>query len=252
MFATTSIYISFSFYKSSDNTQFTSLNNFNTSTGTSTVDNNPGSLQFGCSQYSAYSIANQPCTVYKSLSVKQSLDNQSYLPPYYYGDNYYDYSSEDDNSTSINRTNIDNSRGYNSDLYQELCDTYYNYYDNGYYDTSNSNNNTTTVINNYYSSNVPDNPDNPDDPTNPVLDEILAALFRFFNAIGEIIGTIFAGLLNMINSVLESIAGIMEDLTGVTDFFGALVSWLPEPIPTVIGIGVSICILLAIIGFFRG
>lgn len=195
-------------------------------------------------------------TVYKDYATYAAINKtETYTPSVYTTDSYNTYDNSNDNSFNGTVLQINQSQSSADTLYSTVSGDYYNYVDNGYVDTSSITNNTTTIINNYYNDANPDNPDNPDNPNNPdspVLDEILAALLRFFNAIGEIIGTIFAGLLNMINSVLESIAGIMADLTGVTDFFGALVSWLPEPIPTVIGIGVSLCILLAVIGFLRG
>ena len=56
----------------------------------------------------------------------------------------------------------------------------------------------------------------------------------------------------MFASVLEAITTLMGSITNLSDFFASILDWLPEPIPQVLGVGVSICILAAVIKFIRG
>lgn len=194
-------------------------------------------------------------TIYKSIDIKNNMDTQNYYPDTYVTDKYQNYQVNSNNEIQTNTTTVDNSTTYNTNSYNDSNDSFYNYYTDNNYDQSQQITNNSTIINNYYGNNDnPDNPDNPDDPDNPsgTLDAILQAILRFFNAIGNIIGTVLAGLLNMIDAVLESIAGITENMTGLTDFFSAMLGWLPEPIPQILGIGISICIICAVVKFIRG
>lgn len=202
---------------------------------------------------------NKQLTVFKDETTKTALDSQTYYPSYYVTDSYNNYDQSNDNSFTLSMQSIDNSIQNNNNIYNDSNDSYYNYYDNGYYDTSSQVTNVTNIYNNYYNNsgggdnpNNPDNPDNPDDPDSPVLDEILRAILRFFNAIGDIIGTILASILNLIDSVLEALAGVMEDMDGMSDFFSSLFAWLPDPVPQILGAGFGICLICGIIKFIRG
>ena len=190
-------------------------------------------------------------TIYKTQNILDSLNNQTYYPSSYITDSYNNENT--DLSTSITQTL--NSVRYNNSIYNDSNDNYYNYYENNNYDSSSNITNVTNITNNYYSGNNdnPDNPDNPDDPDdNKTLDAILAAILRFFNAIGDIIGTVLAGLVNMISAVLESIAELTSDITNLSDVFSSLLAWLPDPVPQVIGIGLSLVIIAGVIKFIRG
>lgn len=201
-------------------------------------------------------------TIYKSYQIYQNINvNQTYVPQGYTGTNYYNYDSHNDNSIKTTITQIDNSVTTNETIYDTVTDDYYNNVENNTVNNESITNITNTTINNYYpsesNSDNPSNPDNPSDPDNPIeddsiLDAILAALRRFFDVIGRIIGTVLAGLLEVIDSILESIAGIMDGLGGITEFIGSLFSWIPSPVPQILGVGISICILAAIFKFIRG
>lgn len=199
----------------------------------------------------------QPYTVYKDEETYQNIKTKNYEPDSFNDTNYKNYNTNNDNSFTVSTTTIDNSQNINQSIYDDSL-SYFNEnisVDNSTINIENITNNTSTIINNYYPSES--NPDDPEDPDNPVdddtvLDAILAALKRFFDVIGKILGTVLAGILEVIDSVLESIAGIMEGLGGITDFIGALFSWIPSPVPQILGVGISICILAAIFKFIRG
>ena len=196
---------------------------------------------------------NQEVTIYKNQNIKDNLDNQTYYPNYYFTDTYTNYDSNNDNSIQTLISITDNSTNNNNDIYSECNNSYYDYYDNGYYDNSSSTTNITNITNNYYGEYDPNPDPDPDpDPESPVLDEILRAILRFFNAIGDIIGTILASILNLIDSVLEALAGVMENLDGMSDFFSSLFAWLPDPVPQILGAGFGICLICGIIKFIRG
>ena len=201
----------------------------------------------------------QPYTIYRTEDIYNGVKNKTYTPSQFQSITYTEYNLNDDNSFEVTVSNIDNSQNLNTTIYQETVNNFADSSDNSSSTINKTeiDNSTTTIINNYYpdpNNNTPDNPDNPDNPIEDetILDAILAALKRFFDAIGKILGTILAGLLEVIDSVLESIAGIMENLTGVTEFIGALFSWIPEPVPQILAAGISICILAAIVKFIRG
>ena len=204
---------------------------------------------------------NNPYTVFYDETTYNQVKNKTYRPDTFYSNDYKNYNVNDTQTYTITTNNIDNSQNLNQLIYDEsVTNLNQNISSDNTVNTENVTNNTTTIINNYYpdqNSENPDNPDNPSDPDNPIeddtiLDAILAALKRFFDAIGKILGTILAGLLEVIDSVLESIAGIMENLGGVTEFIGSLFSWIPVPVPQILAAGISICILAAIFKFIRG
>ena len=252
VFITTNIYFSGYFYNS-NNVVYNTSNQYSLRYGTYSQNVSLGNqnIIFNANSY-VRCPAGQPFTIYRSQSVKDSLDNQTYAPDYYLTDSYNQYDSNNDNSFDLNISKVNNSVTYNNTIFNDASEDFYNYYDNGYYDSSSSTTNITNITNNYYSDiNNPDNPDNPDNPSD-VLEQILAALLRFFTAIGSILGTILTGILTVVNEILEAIASLTTDLTGFTDFLSAIFGWIPEPVPQILGIGFSICILCGIIKFIRG
>lgn len=237
----------------SNDTRITSGTQVNVRTQqTSTINN--GVVGIGHNYNNIYLPFSKEFTVYKNAQIKDDLDTKTYQPTNYPTDTYVNYDSNNDNSFTATIYQIDNSTSYNDSSYNNISENYYDYYDNGYVDNSSIVNNSTTTINNYYSSEpTPDNPDNPDNPDdNQTLDEILRAILRFFNAIGDIIGTLLASIINLIDSVLEALAGVMEDLTGASDLFASVFAWIPEPVPKILGAGFGICLVCGIIKFIRG
>lgn len=205
----------------------------------------------------------QPYTIYRSTTAYNNIViNNTYNQNTYVTDSYKNYDSNNDNSITVAPTQITSSTTNNSTIYQEASDNFYNNVDNGVVNTENITNYVTNITNNYYPSNGggdnPDNPDLPDDPNNPdvpdspILDRLLEALLNFFEAIGKIIGTVLTGIIDMFSSVLEAIASLMGNITNLSDFFASILGWLPSPIPEVLGVGISICILAAVIKFIRG
>lgn len=254
-------FLSLLYYDTTSDTQITNiiLNDINNNTTTNTTLSNDA---FGVTNATTCrSLFNKPYTIYKDRNTYQSVNvNQTYEPNSFITDSYNNYDSTNDESTHITKTDINNSTTTNNNIYTAGSNSYYDYVDNGVVNTENITNNITNITNNYYpeqSDNPdnpenPDNPDNPDEPDTPILDRLLEAILSFFEALGKVIGTILTGLIEMFASVLDAIATISSDIVNLSDFFGAMLGWLPEPIPQVLGLGVSVCILCAVIKFIRG
>lgn len=84
-------------------------------------------------------------TIYKDSTVKDDLSNGTYTQDVYYTDNFKNYSVENDNSITTYTSITDNSIDNNTDIYTDCNNDFYNYYDNGYYDTSSSSTNITNI-----------------------------------------------------------------------------------------------------------
>ena len=191
-------------------------------------------------------------TIYKSIAVYNSLLNEDYMPNQFTSDKFNNYSTSNDNSFNTNTTQLSSSITDNSSAYTYVSSEYYNNVDNGVIDNSAITNIVNNSINNYYPS-VPDNPDNPDNPDdNGIWDRFLIGLVNLFEKIGEILGAVLAGIVEMINAILAHIAGILEAISPFTEFISAAFAWLPEPVPTVLAVGFTVCILAAVIKFIRG
>lgn len=201
-------------------------------------------------------------TIYKDWQTYQNINvNKTYEPNSYKSTIFYNYNVEEDNSFTINYTYIDNSETNNETIYNEGTDIFYDEVDKGEPSIGTPPIEITIIIENVIPENGggggneepdPDNPNDDDINNDNVLSALLVAIRHFFSVIGQLLGTILTGLLEMINAILESITGVMSSLTGITDFLAALFAWLPTPIPQVIGIGFSMCILAALIKFIRG
>lgn len=231
--------------------------NFSDNTANSSYTFDQFYFKFGC--YGADYIGapmGKDFIVYKDKSTMLQFADQTYQPSEYTTNVYKTYDINSDNSNTVTTYNIDNSVGYNYSIYEQSSENYYNYYDNGVIDNSSVVNNVTNITNHYYGDSNSggsggDNGGGSGD-NDGVLDTLLEGLLAFFNAIGRVLATVITGLLDMFTTVLDAIASLTTDLTGVTDFFGSLFSWMPDPIPQVLGIGISVCILCAVIRFIRG
>lgn len=198
-------------------------------------------------------ISSEPVYIYKDVNTISALNNKTYVPEILTTNKYTTYNTTNDNSNFTTTNNIDNSVTNNDTIYNELTENFSEYIDNSVIDNSSVTNNVTNITNNYYGSSSGDSGDSGGGSDNDgVLDTLLQGLLAFFNAIGRVLATVITGLLDMFTTVLDAIANLTTDLTGITDFFGSLFSWMPDPIPQVIGIGVSVCILCAVIRFIRG
>ena len=199
-------------------------------------------------------------TIYKDSTVLNNVINQTYTSNQYVTDSYNNYDSNNDNSFNTDVVTTQQALVYNQTIYNNYSQNFYQYVDeNNNIDNSQFVEDITNTTNNYYeegSGGGGDNPDNPDNLDNPdnnqTLDEILRAILRFFNAIGDIIGTLLASIINLIDSVLEALAGVIEDLTGASDLFASVFAWIPEPVPQILGAGFGICLVCGIIKFIRG
>lgn len=204
-------------------------------------------------------------TIYKDLATFKGINtDRDYEPTAFNGTGYYNYDSYDDNSFTVSINNIDNSVSNNSNAYDNSVSNFYDNVTNNTVDNSTINENVQTIINNYYPSSGDNGggsggDDNgggsgSDDDINDdnVLSALLIAIRHFFHIIGQLIGTILTGIVTILNAIIEAISGIMDNFTGISDLFASLLGWLPSPIPEVLGIGVSICVLFAILHFIRG
>lgn len=191
--------------------------------------------------------------IFRDKTTLLSFFDGTYLPKQYVTNNYNNYDISNDNSNTVSTYNLDNSVSYNSSIWSQSSDSYYEYVDNGVVDNSSIINNVTNITNNYYGSSSGEGGEGGGgSDSDGVLDTLLQGLLAFFNAIGRVLATVITGILDMFTTVLDAIANLTTDLTGITDFFGTLFSWMPDPIPQVIGIGFSVCVLAAVIKFIRG
>lgn len=200
-------------------------------------------------------ISSEPIYIYKDVNTIGLLNNKTYVPEILTTNKYTTYNTTNDNSNFTTTNNIDNSVTNNDTIYTESTQNFSEYIDNSIIDNSSVTTNVTNITNNYYgNSGSGEGGDNEGggSSSDGVLDTLMEGLLAFFNAIGRVLATVFTGLLDMFTTVLDAIASLTTDLTGVTDFFGSLFSWLPDPIPQVLGIGISVCILCAVIRFIRG
>lgn len=203
-------------------------------------------------------------TIYKSYDVFQAVNiDKTYYPGQFQSTIYNNYNTNNDNSFTVNYEYLDYSITNNTTIYNYGKDDYDDNRDNNGVDTPQINNNITVIIENIIPTPDPSpSPDPEPDPDNPnddddinndnVLSALLTALRHFFHVIGQLLGTILTGIVDILNSILTAIAGIMEDLTGITSFISALFGWIPSPVPEVLAIGISITILFALIKFIRG
>ena len=216
-----------------------------------------GTYNAGTGHYANF-LAGQDYTIYKDQSTYESICiNHNYSPDGFYGSIYNTFNTNNDNSFTCTINQIDNSTTINQTIYNDFTNDFPDYVDGSTVNNTDISNEITIEIEILFPTPNPDPTPDPDpdpDPDDPdsILDAILAALRRFFEIFGRLLGTVLAGLLEVIDTLLESIAGIMENLTGVTDFISALFSWIPSPVPEILGVGISICILAAIIKFIRG
>lgn len=225
-----------------------------------------GQLQPGQIFYSALQTpTGTDITIFKDIQTYNSLVvNKTYNNDYYKSTTYNNYDTTNDNSFTVNYSSVVNSTTNNTTIYNDTQDIFYDNVDNGGSIVVPAPD-ITIIINNIipdYTEPDPDDPsggggsggsgDGDDINDDNVLSALLAAIRHFFKIIGQLIGTILTGLLEVINAILESITGIMESMTGVTDFISALFSWIPEPVPQVLGLAISITILCALIRFIRG
>lgn len=204
-------------------------------------------------------------TIFKDITTYNSLVvNKTYNNDYYKSTTYNNYDTTNDNSFTVNYSSVVNSTTNNTTIYNDTQDIFYDNVDNGGSIVVPAPD-ITIIINNIIPDYTEPDPDDPsgggggsggsgDEDINDdnVLSALLAAIRHFFQIIGRLIGTILTGLLEVINAILESITGIMESMSGVTDFITALFSWIPEPVPQVLGLAISITILCALIRFIRG
>lgn len=187
-------------------------------------------------------------TVYKSNQVVTQIINNTYSKQVYTSNIYNNYNTQSDNSTSINNTEINNAETNNTTIYNESkSTTNNNIQNNNYsYDYSVNDNSVTNIINNYYYGSSSD-PENPDDDDSHWWDSIVDALGGFFTGLGRIIAEIISGIISIFNSVLDMIANIQVDISGLQTFLSSIFGFLPSELVSIIVAGVGLMIIICII-----
>ena len=193
-------------------------------------------------------------TIYKDISIPNAISLNTYSPSFFTSNTYMNYSSSNNNSVSTNVTTISNSQSTNTNIYnQSKTTTNQNITTNNYQvDNSVNDNSVTNIINNYYgSSGGDDNGGGDDDDNNGIWERFLNAIADFFSKIGDIIVAILTGIVEIFGKVLEGIASIITDFTGITDFFTQVFSFLPSDLVAVMSLALTTALLISLIRMFR-
>lgn len=194
-------------------------------------------------------------TVYRDNNVFTQIVNKTYAPSTYTSTTYNNYDTNSDNSISTNTSVVNNSTTTNNDIYNDASQSFSEYYssqDNYNIDNSVVINNTTEIIYNYYGDDIGGggggSDDNDDDP---IWDAILNAIVDFFKKIGQLIGALLAGLLELINTVLDAFANINNSFDGIKNFLSSIFSWFPSEIVTLMVLGLGLALLASFITWFK-
>ena len=199
-------------------------------------------------------------TVYRSRDIVNQFVNHTYAPVSFNSEQYYNYNTENDNSTVTSISETDNSTTNNETIYNESAESFEEYYtENNYHiDNSVTINNTTTIIQNIYGEDDNGGDDNGggsggggDDSDGSLLDRLLNAIIDFFKNIGKIIGALLAGLFELLNSILDAIANINNSFAGIKNFLSSIFSWFPADIVTLMVLGLGLALLASFITWFK-
>ena len=198
-------------------------------------------------------------TIYKSKTIFNQFVNKTYAPVSFNTQQYYDYSTSDDNSISTTSSEVDNSVTNNETIYNNSADSFSEYYEENNYHIDNSItiSNTTEIVNNYYGddNNGDDNGGGSgggsDDSDGSILDRLLNAIIDFFKNIGKIIGALLSGLFELLNSILDAIANINNSFAGIKNFLSSIFSWFPAEIVTLMVLGLGLALLASFITWFK-
>ena len=130
-----------------------------------------------------------------------------------------------------------------------------NVYNQIFTDNSNNSVNTNTVTNIYYpDSYVPDS--NSYDKDSHKLD--FSGVGALLSSIGDLIGSLINGIAQGIANIVSSIASVVHNLVDVFTsgnvfaFLKVFMSWLPEPIPTLLISFFTLSVLFAVIKLVKG
>lgn len=208
--------------------------------------------------------SNLPCssepviTIYRSTSVLNQFLNGTYAPSYYTSSDYYNYDSSSSDNTFTTTTNeIDNSTETNTTIYNETSESFQEYYTENNYHVDNSVTIETnqTIINNYYGDNSGDDDSGgsggDDDDDSGILDKLIDAILGLFKSIGKILAAVLNGIVDLLSSILETIADISTSFDGITNLFSAVFGWLPDSIVNLMVLGLGLALLAAFITWFR-
>lgn len=240
--------------------QVASFNNNHQTDYTISNDTGNARMYFYLLGYQHLPLCDNPTiTIFKDMTVLNQVHNLTYAPLNFNTQQYYDYSSEDDNSVTTTSSQVDNSVTNNETIYNESAESFTEYYsENNYHiDNSVTINTTTEIVNNYYGT---DNggDDNGggsggnDNDDNGILDKLLDALIDLFKMLGKVIAAILTGIVDMITEVLGALANIITAINPFTELLRLLFGFLPEIVVNTISAGLAICIMIAVLKFLRG
>lgn len=202
-----------------------------------------------------FSKTQQSITVYKNLSIKISIENNTYQKSVYTSNNTKNYNTNNNNSYNTTVQNINNSSSNNTNIYNNSSSETNNNIQNNEYNIDNSvnDNSVTTIINNYYGDNGSGSGggDDDDDDDDTIWKALLKAIADFFTKIGELIATLLTGIFSIFTSILDAITSITEDFTSITSFLSSFFSWLPTPIISLIVLGLGLALICSFLTWFK-
>lgn len=210
------------------------------------LENSSGlTVPFNSSQY--FMVIDSTINQYQIFnSVSAMRDSSQGVQPYYITDsfnsNWQDNSITDSYNTTTTSVN-------NTISYEDVSN-----YVNNYYVENNSYPSTNTVynyINNYV---PPDNGGNGGDNGGGGSN-----IFDFLGTIGDFLGNLIQGIGNVISGILSALTDVIDMFigeNGLPNVIGQLISYflpfLPDWIPTVIGLSVTLALLIGIVKLIRG
>lgn len=193
-------------------------------------------------------------TLYKSLRVVQSINDNTYAPDYIVSDTFNDYDITSSNVYNITyNTNstqdIENSETNNTNIYNN-SNTEINNSTTNNNNTYNNDNSTTiinNIVNNYYGDSGGGNGGGGDDDDDHWWDSIVDSLGGFFAGLGAIVTGIITGILGLFTDVLNMIASIQVDISELTSWLGGVFDFLPAELVAILCTGISLMVLICII-----
>lgn len=94
-----------------------------------------------------------------------------------------------------------------------------------------------------------DNSTDDTDNEDGILSKLVSTITNF---IGNLFTTVFGGILDLVNILIDNLNGLLDSFTSITGLIGSLFGFFPDEIITVLTIGLSAIFILAIIKMFKG
>ncbi len=213
-------------------------------------------------QYTLYSVNSRMFLSYEPVSFRiyNSTDDMKQYSlgqrPYYVTEQFANYDSSIDNSTTITQTEIDNSITYGD---------VYNYIINNYDNPDGLTEEELIAILEKYLGGLDDDDDNDDgsgsgggsgsgddDDDGGGLSALIKGIGKIFDALLSVIGV----LLEYIGKALELLTGTMTKIidlvpSSITALLGAIFSFFPQEWITAIELALVLGVVIGIVGLFR-